>query len=105
MRAHEEVQFRLVSRRNTMTMTSRLSVVNVSLTEADNSYARRELLSDRSFDVTSTRILNQTRDEEDTEWRLIRLALRMTSWWVNNVAGYVNGFLQRTHILMLCLMV
>jgi len=45
-----------------------MSVVNVSLTEADNSYARRELLSDRSFDVTSTRILNQTSDEEDTEW-------------------------------------
>jgi hypothetical protein len=51
VRAHEEVQFQLVSRRNTLTMTSRLSVVNVSLTEADNSYARRELLSDRSFDV------------------------------------------------------
>jgi len=48
-------------------MTSRLSVVNVSLTEADNSYARREL-SDRSFDVTSTRILIQTGDEEGTEW-------------------------------------
>lgn len=68
VRAHEEVQFRLVSRQNTFTMTSRLSVVNVSLTEADNSYARRELLSDRSFDITSTRILNQTSDEEDTEW-------------------------------------
>ena len=68
VRAHEEVHFQLVSRRNTLTMTSRLSVVNVSLTEADNSYARRELLFDRSFDVTSTRILIQTSDEEDTEW-------------------------------------
>lgn len=35
VRAHEEVQFQLVSRRNTLTMTSRLSVVNVSLTEVD----------------------------------------------------------------------
>lgn len=26
------------------------------------------MLSDRSFDITSTRILNQTSDEEDTEW-------------------------------------
>lgn len=50
VRAHEEVQFQLVSRRNTLTMTSRLSVVYVSSTEADNSYARREL-SDRSFDT------------------------------------------------------
>lgn len=95
MRAHEEVQFKLESRRNTLTMTSLVAIVKVDLTEVDIRLLARRELSDRSFYVTSTHILNYKATEgqsnspvfEDDQFML------ETCW------GFVNVFVQQMLVM------
>jgi hypothetical protein len=91
VRAHEEVQFKLKSRRNTLTMTSLVAIVKVDLTGVDIRLLARRELSDRSFYVTSTHILNYKATEgqsnspvfEDDQFML------ETCW------GFVNALCNR----------